>query len=98
MLLIECPFCGPRDELEFRCAGQSHIVRPCPAEEVSDECWGIYLFARQNSKGIHYERWFHAYGCRRWFNVARDTTSHEIVSVYGMVDPNPAAGDTKVGR
>ncbi|MGH6719268.1 MAG: sarcosine oxidase subunit delta, partial [Alphaproteobacteria bacterium] len=35
MLLIACPFCGPRDETEFRCGGESHIIRPGPAPEVS---------------------------------------------------------------
>ena len=38
------------------------------------------------------ERWFHAHGCRRWFNVARDSVTHEIKSVYKMGEP-PPAGD-----
>jgi len=24
------------------------------------------------------ERWVHTAGCRRWFNVVRDTVTHEI--------------------
>ena len=28
MLLIQCPYCGPRPELEFAYAGQAHIARP----------------------------------------------------------------------
>ena len=28
MMLIECPFCGPRDETEFSCGGEAHIARP----------------------------------------------------------------------
>ena len=27
MLLIPCPYCGPRPELEFRYAGEAHIAR-----------------------------------------------------------------------
>jgi Sarcosine oxidase delta subunit len=27
MMLIDCPFCGPRAELEFTCGGESHIAR-----------------------------------------------------------------------
>jgi sarcosine oxidase subunit delta len=28
MLLIACPHCGPRDEAEFVCGGQTDIARP----------------------------------------------------------------------
>jgi sarcosine oxidase subunit delta len=87
MLLITCPWCGPRDEIEFNCGGQTHITRP--QETVSDEIWGAYLFERENPRGIHKERWVHAAGCRRWFNVARDTVTHRIVAVYRMTDPIP---------
>ena len=27
MLLIPCPHCGPRAEIEFRHAGEAHLVR-----------------------------------------------------------------------
>lgn len=84
MLLIECPYCGPRAEIEFRCGGQTHIQRPGPHGDVSEQAWSEYLFLRKNPKGEHRERWLHAAGCRRWFNVARDTTTHRIVAVYPM--------------
>ena len=87
MLQIPCPYCGPRDETEFSFGGQSHIARP--DESVEDETWGEYLFFRDNPKGIHYERWCHTYGCNQWFNVARNTVTHEIKAVYGMLDPKP---------
>ncbi len=87
MLQIPCPYCGPRDETEFSFGGQSHIARP--DESVDDETWGEYLFFRDNPKGIHYERWCHTYGCNQWFNVARNTVTHEIKAVYGMLDPKP---------
>ena len=28
MLLIDCPWCGPRDECEFSYGGEAHIKRP----------------------------------------------------------------------
>jgi len=90
MLLIACPWCGPRDEFEFRCGGQTHISRPEPYNEVSDETWAAYLFTRMNPKGTHRERWVHAAGCRQWFNVARDTVTHEIQAVYKLTDAAPA--------
>jgi heterotetrameric sarcosine oxidase delta subunit len=54
-----------------------------------DATWADYLFNRDNPKGVHYERWLHAYGCGRWFNVARHTVTHEILAVYRMGDPKP---------
>ena len=44
-----------------------------------------------NPKGVHFERWNHARGCRRWFNVARHTVTHEILAVYKMGEPPPAS-------
>ena len=40
------------------------------------------LFMRKNIKGLQYERWNHSHGCRRWFNMARDTSNDKIHSVY----------------
>lgn len=95
MLLIPCPWCGPRDEIEFSCGGQSHIQRPAPFNAVSDEQWGAYLFMRDNPKGVHRERWVHTFGCRQWFNVARHTVTHEILAVYrnGETPSAPQASD-----
>jgi heterotetrameric sarcosine oxidase delta subunit len=91
MLLIPCPWCGPRDEIEFHCGGQSHLARPEPWHAVDDATWGDYLFTRDNPRGLHLERWSHAAGCRRWFNVARDTVSHHILATYRMGEPVPEA-------
>ena len=87
MLLISCPFCGPRDESEFRYGGEAHIARP--SSEVSDEIWGDYLFNQRNEKGPHLERWCHSAGCGQWFNLARNTVTHEILAVYKMGEKPP---------
>jgi sarcosine oxidase subunit delta len=79
-----------RDEDEFRWGGQSHIARP--GLDASETDWADYLFNRENPKGIHYERWLHAFGCGRWFNLARDTVSHEILAVYRMGESKPSLG------
>jgi len=89
MLRIHCPHCGVRDEPEFTFGGPSHVARP--AEGASDRIWSDYLYGRDNPKGVHLERWCHSYGCGRWFNVARDTCSHEILAVYLMGESRPAA-------
>lgn len=57
--------------------------------ECTDAEWAGYLFNRENPKGVHYERWLHAYGCGRWFNVARNTITHEILAVYRMGERQP---------
>lgn len=93
MLRIACPYCGIRDETEFSFGGTSHISRP--SLEASDEEMASYLFHRENPKGLHYERWLHAYGCERWFNVARNTLTHEILAVYRMGDPRPALQEVR---
>jgi sarcosine oxidase subunit delta len=89
MLLIPCPWCGAREETEFRCGGEAHITRPKQPAQVSDDQWADFLFMRSNPKGVHFERWCHVHGCGRWFNVARDTVSDRILKVYRMGEPRP---------
>ena len=89
MLQIDCPYCGPRAEVEFTCGGEAHIERPAASETLSDADWADYLFMRRNPKGVQYERWCHSHGCGRWFNVARSTVTHEILAVYRMGELRP---------
>ncbi len=91
MLLIPCPWCGQRDETEFAYGGEAHIQRPKSPESLSDAEWADYLYMRKNPKGPHFERWFHANGCRRWFNVARNTATNRIAGSYRMGEPPPAS-------
>ncbi len=51
MLLIPCPWCGPRPENEFRYCGQAHVVRPADPSVVDDAEWAAYLYLRDNPKG-----------------------------------------------
>ena len=76
MLLIDCPWCGQRDETEFAYGGEAGRTRPVDPMALSDEAWADFLFARDNPKGALRERWNHAAGCRRWFTVARNTVTH----------------------
>ena len=93
MLLIDCPFCGARDESEFTYSGEAHISRPTKPETLSDEEWADYLFYRCNSRGRHLEQWNHASGCRRYFNVERDTVTYQIKSVYKVGEQPPGEGN-----
>ena len=89
MLLVPCPHCGPRPEIEFRCGGQAHLVRPADPATVDDEAWAEFLFYRDNTRGVLAERWNHAHGCQRWFNVLRDTVSDRILTSYRAGEPRP---------
>jgi heterotetrameric sarcosine oxidase delta subunit len=79
MLLIPCPWCGERDEVEFSYGGQADVAYPLEPAALDDEEWAQFLFFRDNPKGAFVERWVHTHGCRRWFDVVRDTVTNEIV-------------------
>jgi sarcosine oxidase, subunit delta len=80
MLLIPCPFCGPRPEIEFTYGGEAHIARPSDPQDVDDAAWEDFLHTRTNPKGIHAERWRHLHGCGRFFNVRRNTVTDRFVA------------------
>ena len=89
MLLIRCPYCGPRPEIEFAYGGEAHIARPQNPALLDDEQWAEFLFLRSNAKGLHYERWRHIHGCARFFNAVRDTLSDRFFMTYEIGQPRP---------
>jgi sarcosine oxidase subunit delta len=91
MLLITCPHCGARPEIEFRGGGEAHIARPPDPAAVDDQSWAEYLYYRSNPKGVHAERWLHVHGCGRWFNAVRNTVSDSFEQTYRMGEPRPDA-------
>ena len=54
MFIINCPYCGERDQTEFLSGGEAHIVRPKQPTELSDDEWAEFLFMRKNIKGIQF--------------------------------------------
>jgi len=89
MQLIPCPYCGPREEVEFHYGGQAHVAYPEDPSALSDEEWARYLFVRDNTRGLFAERWVHALGCRRWFNAVRDTVTYRFHRVYRLDRTQP---------
>ncbi len=77
MLLVTCPFCGPRNENEFVCAGEV-VSRPADPAALGDAALTEFLYLRANIKGRHDEHWWHKHGCRQWFRVARDTADNRF--------------------
>ena len=92
MLIIRCPYCGDRPEIEFRHGGEAHIARPADPFALTDAEWADYLYNRTNPKGLHIERWRHVHGCGRFFNAVRDTVSDFFLNTYKIGDPKPDLG------
>ncbi len=85
MMLIPCPWCGPRAQVEFTYGGDANAKRPPPDAPI--DAWIRFVYLRENPAGPHDELWFHGAGCRRWLRVRRDTRTHQIV---GGADPSAA--------
>ena len=78
MQLIPCPWCGPREEVEFHYGGQAHVAYPADPAALSDEEWARYVFFRDNPKGRVRRALEPRAGCRRWFNAVRDTATYRF--------------------
>ena len=90
MIRIDCPWCGPRDEVEFAYRGDATVQRP-PAD-ASEQAFFDYVHVRNNPRGWHVEWWHHAGGCRQFVKVLRHTMTHEVRAVVpatGSVDIPP---------
>ena len=92
MLQICCPWCGVRDEIEFRYRGDASVVRP-PAEAVAAQ-FNAYVYERDNRCDWHLEWWLHVGGCRMLFRLERHTLTHELRPVGGPADAAIAAAET----
>ena len=93
MLLLTCPHCGAEaDETELAPGGEAHVKRA--AGDASDDAFQSYLFDRKSPKGVHFERWRHAYGCGKWFIAARDTVSMRVYGTYPAQSFEPPEGVT----
>jgi sarcosine oxidase subunit delta len=90
MLTLTCPYCGvAADETELQAGGEAHLKRFGPG--ASDDEFEGYLFVRENPKGVHFERWRHAYGCGKWFLAARCTVTLEVFGTYPAQSKEPPA-------
>jgi heterotetrameric sarcosine oxidase delta subunit len=76
MILLPCPYCGPRSVSEFRYVGEVS-ERPDPNETGVEE-WRAFLYARNNPAGWTTETWFHSAGCRQHLVAERHTVTNEV--------------------
>lgn len=76
MILLPCPYCGPRNVSEFRYVGEVS-ERPDPSETGIEE-WRSFLYMRDNPAGWTTETWFHSAGCRQHLVAERHTVTNEV--------------------
>jgi heterotetrameric sarcosine oxidase delta subunit len=76
VILLPCPYCGPRNASEFRYVGELS-ARPDP-NATSVEEWRTFLYTRLNPASWTTETWFHRAGCRQHFVVERHTVTNEV--------------------
>jgi len=76
MILVPCPYCGPRNASEFRWSGEVR-QRPDPATATPAQ-WRRYLYMRRNVAGWSSENWFHRAGCGRYFVLERHTVTNQF--------------------
>jgi heterotetrameric sarcosine oxidase delta subunit len=90
MLRIACPWCGERDETEFRYRGDASRARP--EGNAAPEAFAAYVYERDNRCDWHEEWWLHVGGCRKLLKIVRHTLTHEILWVGSAADVAPRAG------
>ena len=79
--LIACPHCGPRPQPEFAYGGTAGPHQEAAMLDPLSE--DIYF--DDNVAGEQLERWFHRFGCERWFVARRDTRTNEVSETWDGV-------------
>lgn len=88
MQLFPCPFCGTRDETEFRYMGETGKARPEGGRAVGEADWTRYLYFQANPKGEVREIWCHL-PCGEIFLIERNNVTHAV----GRSDPLRSTGE-----
>jgi heterotetrameric sarcosine oxidase delta subunit len=78
VILLPCPYCGPRNASEFRYIGELS-ERPDPNATSAEE-WRAFMYMRANPANWTTETWFHRAGCRQHLVVERHTVTNEVRS------------------
>jgi methylglutamate dehydrogenase subunit B len=73
---IPCPHCGERPFTEFSFGGELREAPTSGSADADEDFRRVYL--RTNAPSVQVERWFHAYGCRRWLTLRRDVGMNRV--------------------
>ena len=82
MQQFTCPFCGERPEIEFVYVRSLESVPSQVSAGVKQELARIYY--RANPRGPSRELWQHAFGCRSWLAIERDTVTHAVLDIASV--------------
>jgi heterotetrameric sarcosine oxidase delta subunit len=85
MLLITCPWCGPRTQTEFTYEDDATLQRP-HMDNMDAKAHYEYVYLRDPRRGEQDELWRHGAGCGKFLKVRRDTLSHEIIATGAPSD------------
>lgn len=96
-MIINCPYCGPRDLSEFTYQGDAARIRPDPAS-TDRAAWDAWVYDRANPAGRHQEYWQHSGGCRAHLKVTRDTLTHVVAAVGSAGRAEAAAAPAKARK
>ncbi len=95
MILLPCPWCGPRDASEFSHVGES-VPRPDPAAATPAQ-WRSYLYLRANTRGWVVETWYHRMGCRQYIKVERHTDTNQTRQMRHARQLSAPSGQARAG-
>jgi len=83
MQMFPCPFCGLRDETEFRFGGMAGKIRPIGGAAAPSAAWSRYLYFQPGLKGRVAEIWTHA-PCGELFQLERDNVTHAVYTAASL--------------
>jgi len=72
--------------------GPAELDRP-PAD-APIEAYLDYVYRRDNPRGAHRELYYHAYGCRAWLVVSRQTHLHQVSGADAVMAADGSRGET----
>lgn len=95
MMLVPCPWCGPRNATEFRYGGPT-ATRPDPVSTTPQQ-WREHLYTQANPLGWSRESWYHRAGCRRYLTLDRHTGTNEIRAAVDTAVDTAARTEREAG-
>ena len=90
MLLIPCPWCGPRDEVEFHYGGQAHVAYPADPPALTDEEWAaVPVLPRQPQGPVRRALDATPPAAAAGSTPSATPRTHEFLAVYRIGEPKP---------
>ena len=93
MLLIQCPYCGLRPELEFAYAGQAHVARPADPSATTPDQWTAkeagFIAGANIEEFTTADTPQKARALVQRGLILRDTTTDQFLATYRAGEPMP---------